>query len=612
MSKKPRARPPAKRAPKGVKSAAFWIGFVVLALFLAAGINMGPPAKSVSYSEIKERIRKGDVASVALSTKFVEARLKNSEESLIAVKVEDRDLVTLLDAQGIKYEARNESGWLRELFFTYVLPMILILVVWQLVMGRMFKQGGPPGLMAFGKSKAKLVADSSHKTTFKDVAGADEAKDELREIVEFLKTPQKFVEIGGKIPKGVLLVGPPGTGKTLLARAVAGEAGVNFFQISGSDFVEMFVGVGAARVRDLFAEAAKRSPCIIFIDELDAIAKSRSSGMLASNDEREQTLNQILVEMDGFDNHAGVILMAATNRPEVLDSAILRPGRFDRQIVVDRPDVRGREEILKVHARTVKIGETVDFKTIAQRTPGFSGADLANIVNEAALLAVRKGLKEVNCDCFEEAIDRVIAGLQRKSRVINEREKRVIAIHEVGHAIVAKFTEGADKVHRISIIPRASGALGFTMQLPQEDRYLMSQTQLRGLVRVLLGGRAAEKVVVGEVTSGASDDLRRASEIVRKMISELGMSDSLGLVSLGSQNSQYLNNPFIRQEYAHVSEDTAQKMDRETQQILGEEFENACSIIRSNRSIFDRVSESLLEKETLEQEDFDRLTSGHA
>ena len=596
---------PQTPSPRSRNGLLIFLLLSAVALTVASYLSPGHNTNIVKYSEIKTAIREGQVESVAIGGEFIEAHLKGTPpKKLIAERVDDKDLVALLEAQKIPYEGRQESNWARDFLTTWLLPMVFLFFIWQFVLGRMFKSGGPPSLMAFGKSKAKLVPDGNEKTTFKDVAGCDEAKEELREIIDFLKTPQKFLDIGGKIPKGVLLMGPPGTGKTLLARAVAGEAGVNFFQISGSDFVEMFVGVGAARVRDLFSEAQKNSPCIVFIDELDAIAKSRSSGFASMNDEREQTLNQILVEMDGFDNHGGVILMAATNRPEVLDPAILRPGRFDRQIVVDRPDVRGREEILLVHSKGVKIDKEVDFKVIAQRTPGFSGADLANIVNEAAILAVRKGLLSVNRECFEEAIDRVVAGLQRKSRVINESEKRTIAVHEVGHALVAQFTPGSDKVHRISIIPRASGALGFTMQIPDEDRHLMTKQQFKNLIRVLLGGRAAEKVIVGEITSGAQDDLRRASDIIRRMIAEFGMGESLGLMSLGLQNPGYANNPFVRQDWAPVSEELAQKMDRECQKILMEEFDNACGIIRSKRNLFDALVKKLIEKETLEAEDF--------
>ena len=584
----------------------------LLAVYLAGRLGIGPKTEIVPYSQLKNEIRAGRVTEVSLGSEFISAKKTEGAKTtdLLAFRVEDPKLVELLEEKNIKFEGRSESNWLSDFLLSWVLPMVFIFFIWQFFLGRMFK-GGPPGLAAFGKSKARLVDLGKEKATFKDVAGCDEAKEELSEIIDFLKIPEKFRELGGRIPKGVLLVGAPGTGKTLLARAVAGEAGVNFYSISGSDFVEMFVGVGAARVRDLFQEGQKNAPCIIFIDELDAIAKSRQTLGMQSNDEREQTLNQILVEMDGFDNHNGVIIMAATNRPEVLDPAILRPGRFDRQIVVERPDKKGREEILKVHAAKIKIDPSVDLSAIAARTPGFTGADLANIVNEAALLAVRKKLKSVDKGSFEDAIDRVVAGLQRKSRVISESEKRVIAIHEVGHAIVAAMTEGSDKVHRISIVPRSSGALGFTMQIPEEDRHLMSQKQLRAMVRVLLGGRAAEQVVVGEVTSGAQDDLRRATSIVKRMLSEFGMGKSLGLVSAGAQGSAFLDNPFLRDDRIHVSEHLAAQVDEELKAILHEEFELACGIVQSQRTLMDALVEKLLEKETLEQEDFEALVAKH-
>ena len=592
----------------------YFVFFTLAALWALSYMGDVSKSRMVPYSEIKQEIKEGRVTRVFITNETIEATTTETgdKSKLVAIRVPDEGLVKLLEDKKVSYEGRNNDNWVRDLLVTWVLPFVFIFLIWQLVVGRMFKQGGPPGLMTFGKSKARLVAPEKEKTTFKDVAGVDEAKEELTEVIDFLKKPDKFTAIGGRIPKGVLLVGPPGTGKTLLARAVAGEAGVAFFQISGSDFVEMFVGVGAARVRDLFKDAQKNSPCIVFIDELDAIAKSRSSvGGFQGNDEREQTLNQILVEMDGFDNHNGVIIMAATNRPEVLDPAILRPGRFDRQITVDRPDKAGREQILKVHARQVKIEENINFLDIAARTPGFSGADLANVVNEAALLAVRKGLETVNKSCFEDAIDRVVAGLARKSRVINEKEKRTIAIHEVGHAIVAQFTAGADRVHRISIVPRSSGALGFTMQIPEEDRHLMSERQLRDMVRVLLGGRAAEKTIMGEVTSGASDDLKRASSIIRRMILEFGMSESLGLVSLANRQPGYLDNPFIRDDSLPVGAELATEIDKEIRKVLDEEFESACSLVRNHRKVIDNLTRLLLEKETLEREDFDRLVADY-
>ena len=609
--KKTRKKKPSKPVEVGPARRRFgglwWVFLLIgLVLYVAGEMPSGEKNKIVDYSELKQAVRDDKVKEVFITNSYIEAELKDGTGRMLALPLEDKDFVPLLDSKNLRYGAKSDFSWVREILFSWILPFVGLYFLWQFVFGRMMKQG-PPGLMTIGKSRAKLVPDAKDKTTFQDVAGCDEAKEELQEVVSFLKTPEKFLAIGGKIPKGVLLVGPPGTGKTLLARAVAGEAGVPFFQLSGSDFVEMFVGVGAARVRDLFREAQKNSPCIVFIDELDAIAKSRSVSGFHSNDEREQTLNQILVEMDGFDNHAGVILMAATNRPEVLDPAILRPGRFDRQIVVDRPDRKGREAILKVHARKVKVSPEVDFSVIAARTPGFSGADLANVVNEAAILAVRKGLQEATRICFEEAIDRVVAGLARKSRVLSPEVRRTIAVHEVGHALVARFTKGADPVHKISIIPRGSGALGFTMQLPDEDRVLLSSEQLRGLIRVLLGGRSAERVIFGEITSGAQDDLRRASEIARRMIQEYGMGESLGLVSVASGDPGMMTNPFLRQDQINVSEATHQKIDTEVRKILDEEFDVAQDIIRNHRKLVESVVAVLLEKETLESADFENL-----
>jgi cell division protease FtsH len=594
------------KKPSGWKSMLVFLTITGLALILSGMIHQGPVRKPVSYSELKQAIRDGKIEKVYLGTEFIEAQpYDHSAKGLTAKRVEDPKLVELLEEKSVSFEAKNEYNWVGDFFFTWILPLLFVFFLWQFVLGRAFKGGGgPPGLLTFGKSRAKLVVDDKDKRiTFADVAGCDEAKEELQEIISFLKSPDKYKNIGGRIPKGVLLVGPPGTGKTLMARATAGEAGVNFFQISGSDFVEMFVGVGAARVRDLFREASKKSPCIIFIDELDAVAKSRGMNVFQGNDERENTLNQILVEMDGFENYSGVVIMAATNRPEVLDPAIMRPGRFDRQIAVDRPDVKGREAILKVHARKVKMDSDVDYQEVAAKTPMFTGADLANVINEAALLAVRKGFTVVKKENIDEAIDRVVAGLAKKSKVMPPDEKKTVAVHEVGHALVAHFSLGADPVHRISIIPRTSGALGFTMQIPEEERHLMTEHKLRSTLRILLGGRAAEKVVNGEITTGAYDDLKRASSLVRKMIMEFGMSDSLGLVSLGEHSESYAGNPFVRSEYAHIAEQTAQSIDIEIRKILDLEFSKACEIIVEHRELLDSMVKRLIEKETIEYDE---------
>ena len=583
--------------------------FIAVLLIAATFLEESSGIEKKSYSEIKQAIRDGKVKKLWMNTETLGAEMNDSKSShWIAERVgEDQTLIPLLEEKKISYESKFQNNWIKDFFVSWVLPILFLVFITQFIFSRMFKQGASTGIMSFGKSRAKLVEqDPQSKTTFANVAGYDEVKEELQEIISFLKSPEKYLAIGGKIPKGVLLMGPPGTGKTLIARAVAGEANVSFFQISGSDFVEMFVGVGAARVRDLFAEAQKKAPCIVFIDELDAVAKSRGAGVLSTNDERESTLNQILVEMDGFDNHSGVIIMAATNRPEVLDPAILRPGRFDRQILVDRPTLKGREEILKVHASRVKLEGDIDFKEIASRTPMFSGADLANLVNEAALLAVRRGLTKVPRACFEDAIDRIIAGLATKSRVLPESEKRTVAYHEIGHAVVAHLSKSQDRVHRISIIPRSSGALGFTMHIPEEERHLLTDKQLRIKIRTLLGGRAAEHVFIGEITTGAHDDLKRASEIIRRMISEFGMSQSLGLVSLGLQNQMYQGNPFIKNEYAPVSEKLSQAIDEESRKILEDEFKEASKILSENRPLVERMTKVLLEKETIE---YDEITA---
>jgi cell division protease FtsH len=454
--------------------------------------------------------------------------------------------------------------------------------------------------MQIGKSKAKVYIEKKTGVTFEDVAGIDEAEEELEEVVEFLRNPQKYQRLGGRIPKGVLLIGPPGTGKTLLARAVAGEAGVPFFSISGSDFVEMFVGVGAARVRDLFAQAVEHAPSIIFIDELDALGKARGMNLLASHDEREQTLNQLLSEMDGFDPNQGVIIMAATNRPEILDAALLRPGRFDRQVLVDRPDVKGREKILRLHAKKIKLSSTVNLAQIAAKTPGFVGADLANIVNEAALLAARQGKEAVETSDFDEAIERVIAGLQKKNRMMNPREKKTVAYHEAGHALVAELVPGADPVNKISIIPRGVAALGYTQQLPTEDRYLMTRSELMARIYVLLGGRVAEEMIFQDVSTGAQNDLQKATEIARNMVTQFGMSERLGLVALeGSRTPMFLTVPTQGQK--EYSEDTARLIDEEIKKVLSESHNVVRNYLSMHRQALEELAKLLLEKEVVER-----------
>jgi cell division protease FtsH len=498
---------------------------------------------------------------------------------------------------------------LLDVVFQWIRPFAIFFFMWRFLMRRM-GGGGMGGLggsiFSAGQARSAAVEEGKVTTRFSDVAGVDEAKEELVEVVDFLKFPKKYTDIGGKIPRGVLLVGPPGTGKTLLARAVAGEAGVPFFRISGSDFVEMFVGVGASRVRDLFKQAREKAPCIIFIDELDAIGKSRLNTM-SSNDEREQTLNQLLVEMDGFDGSSGLILLAATNRPDVLDPALLRPGRFDRQVVVDRPDVKGREQILKIHAKNVKLSKTVDLAAVARTTSGSSGADLANIINEAALLAVRAGRKEVIMDDLNEAVEKAIAGLQKKSRVIKEDERKIVAFHETGHALTAAFTDGADKVHKVSIIPRGIAALGYTLQMPEEDRYLKTQKELLGEVDVLLGGRAAEEVAFGMISTGASNDLSRATDIVRRMITDYGMSERFRNVALSQHGAGYgAGDPKLVRDYA---ESTQQYIDEEISKVISERYEAVKARLSDKKALMEYVAARLLEKEIIESAEFAEIVA---
>jgi len=519
-------------------------------------------------------------------------------------RVDDPELVSQLENMGIKFSGKPERGWFLNFLLIWIFPLLILVAIWGFVFRRMNPTGG---MMSIGKSKAKVYVEGKIGITFKDVAGIDEAVQEVSEIVEFLKNPSKFQSLGGRIPKGVLLVGAPGTGKTLLAKAVAGEAGVPFFSLSGSDFVEMFVGVGAARVRDLFQQAAQRSPCIIFIDELDALGKARSiSPISGGHDEREQTLNQLLTEMDGFDPNIGVIIMAATNRPEILDLALLRPGRFDRQVVVDRPDINGREAILKVHSRNVKLEKHVDLRIIAARTPGFVGADLANVVNEAALLAAREGKKEVSMQDLEEAIDRVTAGLERKSRVLNKHEKEIVAYHEAGHAIVGASLPNTDPVHRVSIIPRGVAALGYTLQLPTEDRYLMTKSELESRLKVMFGGRVAEEIIFKEISTGAQNDLERATQIARSMVVEYGMSEKLGPLSYGSsQKSMYMG--YQMPEEKPYSEQIAAEIDNEVRTIIENAYNNVKNLLLKKRKQLETLAKKLLEVEIVEREELEQI-----
>jgi cell division protease FtsH len=596
---------------------------------------LAPKEKEIPYSQFKELVDRGDVKEVKIDSQIItgsyqtktEAKVKEKGESedkakkragekkpagakpeqFRTVRVEDDDLVKDLETHGVRFSGEYHPAWLKGVL-GWLLPLVILFAIGSFLFRRM---GAGAGVMSFGKSRAKLYAQQNVGVTFDDVAGTDEAKEELKEIIQFLKNPERFQTLGARIPKGVLLVGAPGTGKTLLAKAVAGEAGVPFFSMSGSDFVEMFVGVGAARVRDLFAQALEKAPCIIFVDELDALGKARGMGPMGGNDEREQTLNQLLSEMDGFDPKKGVIIMAATNRPEILDPALLRAGRFDRHIVVDRPDLLGREAILRIHAKKVKLGSDVDLKTLAARTPGMVGADLANVVNEAALLAARRKKQSVDMSDFEEAIDRVIAGPEKKKRVMSKKEKERVAYHELGHALTAESLPHADPVHKVSIIPRGIAALGYTEQLPIEDHYLMTKSELVDRIMVLLGGRAAEEIVFGEVSTGAQNDLEKASDIARRMLTEYGMSDRQGPITFEKERRPL----FLDTGYSPPKEygqETANEIDEEFRELVKESYEKAKKILMSKQKVLKRIARILLEKEVMEGDELRRLLKEEA
>src|SRR5687768_12004815 len=564
-------------------SAMWYVLGIMLLLALGQFFFSMNSGRTIPYSEFKTLVREGKVQEVVVGEDRVRGTLKGTSDvrtrSFTAVRIEDPKLLEDLERYGIKYTGEVASRWIGEVL-GWVIPLIFLIALWSFFFRRM--GGAEGGVMSFARSRAKIYAEDDVKIGFGDVAGVDEAEEELREIVEFLKTPKKYTSIGGRIPKGVLLVGPPGTGKTLLARAVAGEAKVPFFSLSGSEFVEMFVGVGAARVRDLFAQAETKAPCIIFIDELDALGRARVQSPMGSHEEREQTLNQLLAEMDGFDSRKAIIIMGATNRPEVLDPALLRPGRFDRQVLVDRPDIKGREAVLRIHAKNVKLSPDVDLSIVAARTAGFAGADLPNLVNEAALLAARKDKTSVEAHDFDEAIDRLVAGLEKK-RVINRKEREIIAYHEAGHAIVATVLPGLDPVHKVSIVGRGFGALGYTMQRPLEDRYLMQRRDLRAQLAVLLGGRTAEEIALGEISTGAQNDLMRASDISRSMVTEWGMSDVLGAINYdATKRSKFLDVP-IGPERGPWGEDTARLIDAEVKRIMNEAHGTARQILTEHR-----------------------------
>jgi cell division protease FtsH len=557
-------------------------------------------ARAVSYTEFRQLVRSGQLAAVTISENRVRGTLEGTAEEVVAIRIDDPQLVAELEKYDVTVTGEIASNWWSSL--TWLLPLVLLMLFWNVVLRR---AGQTQGAAAFGRSRAKIYAEADVKVTFADVAGIDEATEELREIVDFLQRPKKYTDLGGRIPKGVLLVGPPGTGKTLLARAVAGEARVPFFSLSGSEFVEMFVGVGAARVRDLFAQAEEKAPCIIFIDELDAIGKVRGISAVGVHEEREQTLNQLLAEMDGFDPRKGVVVMSATNRPEVLDPALLRPGRFDRRVVVDRPDVKGREAILRLHARAVKLASDVDLQLVATRTTGFAGADLASLVNEATLLAARRDQREVSLADFEEAIDRVLAGLKRK-RVMSAREREIVAAHEAGHAIVASVLPGVDPVHKISIVQRGYDALGHTLQLPQEDRYLRTRRELLNQLAVWLAGRAAEELAFQEISTGGHNDLRRASDMARAMVAEYGMSDTIGPVATGSREpAPFLQPPGPLAE--PLAEQTAREIDLEVKRLMTEAYAVARSVLGEHRTALEEISRRLLDREVVDGDEVRRL-----
>jgi cell division protease FtsH len=595
----------------------FNVGYAIAAIFavfvIQYFISTASQIAVIPYSEYQQLLKQGNVVSVGISDRTVQGTLKEplsgGQKQFITTRV-DQETAQELEKYNVKFTGQIESTFLRDLL-SWVMPVLLFFGLWWYIAKRAAEGGGlGGGLMAIGKSKAKIYVESNTGVTFADVAGVDEAKDELREVVDFLKNPTGYGRLGGRMPKGVLLVGPPGTGKTLLAKAVAGEAKVPFFSISGSEFVEMFVGVGAARVRDLFQQAHQKAPAIIFIDELDALGRARGIGPFAGgHDEKEQTLNQLLVELDGFDARSGLVILAATNRPEILDPALLRAGRFDRQVLVDRPDKKGRVEILKVHMKKVQLDASVDAEAVAALTPGFTGADLANLVNEAALLATRRGANAVAMTDFNNAVERMVAGLEKRNRLLNPKEREIVAYHEMGHALIALSLPGVDPVHKVSIIPRGVGALGYTIQRPIEDRFLMTKEELENKMAVLLGGRAAELIVFNHLSTGAADDLRRVTDIARSMVTRYGMSEKLGSVAYERDPGNFLagaDRPYPMRERDYADE-TAAAVDEEVRAIVDQVFERAQGILKARRAILDRAAKKLLEKETLEQSDLEAL-----
>ncbi len=615
-------KPPPLMTPRPLKTLAFWLMMTVLVLLAVNFYHYNKPEeRPLTYSRFYEEVMKGNLKSVKISASELQAQGELKEQIMVEqngrsegvksfttqLPADPSDLVKTIqekDPGAVIDGAKEKANWLQILLTWF--PIILIVAFWLFFIRQM--QSGGSAALKFGKSRAKLLIENKPKVTFKDVAGADEAKEELQEIIEFLKDPKKFQVLGGRIPKGALLLGPPGTGKTLLAKAVAGEAGVPFFSMSGSDFVEMFVGVGASRVRDLFEQGKRHAPCIMFIDEIDAVGRHRGAGLGGGHDEREQTLNQLLVEMDGFESNEGVILVAATNRPDVLDPALLRPGRFDRQIVVDAPDVKGREEILRIHSRKIPLAEDVDLAVLARGTPGMVGADLANMVNEAALLAARRNHRRVAMRDFEDAKDKVMMGAERKSRIINDEEKKVTAYHEAGHTLVGKLTPGADPIHKVTIVPRGR-ALGVTHFLPIDERHTYTRDYCLGVLARMMGGRAAEEVTFGEITTGAGNDIEQATNLARKMVCEWGMSDELGPLTYGNKQEMV----FLGKDLGHernYSEDTQQKIDREVRRLVEDAHQKALTILRENVTHLKALAEALLVREILDAREIDQLMRG--
>jgi len=589
------------------KNTGLYILIILVAIsFISSFYTKSPREKTVNYSEFLELVENKNITTVSLKETDAVMVGTNAKNEVFKTNypLNDRELISILRDKNvkIKVEDQKQSSWWVSLFSSVFLPLIIFVALWIFMLRQ--AQSGSSQAMSFGKSKAKLLVENKPKVTFADVAGVEEAKQELQEVVEFLKNPEKFQALGAKIPKGVLLVGPPGTGKTLLAKAVAGEAEVPFFSISGSDFVEMFVGVGASRVRDLFEQAKKHSPCIIFIDEIDAVGRQRGAGLGGGHDEREQTLNQLLVEMDGFEDNHSTIIIAATNRPDILDAALLRPGRFDRQVIVDRPDLRGREEILNVHIKGKPLAENIDVKVLAKRTPGFTGADLANLTNEAALIAARHNQKEIKMGNIEEAIDKIIAGPEKKNRIITDEEKRIIAIHEMGHTLVGKLLPHCDPVHKVTIVSRGM-ALGLTMTLP-EDSVLTTKQEIMDRMSMMLGGRIAEEIIFGEITTGAKNDLERSTELSRKMVMEFGMSDKFGPITFGKRNEHV----FLGRDFGSdrdYSEEVASEIDEEVRRIISDNYQRAKDILLTNKAKLIKISNILIEKETLDSAEIDRL-----